>query len=528
MPSVPLCFELIKSLDKTEKIHFKRYLSYQSEKGEPTNYLKLFNELDKMPQYDAERLRRKFAKEKFMKHLPVSLNYLNSLLLSSLVNYHTKKQDYFLAEAMLGEIRVLFQKKLYRHCERQIKRARKFMEEREFLLHLYTLGAYEYNLVARQMQKDEISDLNRITKERRSLLKKLDEELVVFSLNNTINQYVREKQLNPNRDFTKETEVIENELEQLKPAFETGRTTFKLFYTLSVDRLFYLKDQPVESLRTAHQYLSIKLNLPKNLRYNDEADLSSLINHLSNANQLWFVDEIKYWLPHFDIIKKRASGLTHRSNLLKYHFTFQVLLLEGAFDSLKNLIGQLMKELDVLLNNNVAYFQFLMFENLAMYHFLNGNYHESLQWIDRIYKQKTTDNWIQQNVLKTRIIEMMAHFNLGNYQLISSLALSFERFIKKLTNGAYEFVEELNWTRKMKRIDNYNLPKQMKALMETLLLQNYFSIPINDCLVLIDVWTKAHQNNISLKFIWQKVVVDVLDEMKLNANMKELSFEPKW
>jgi len=81
MASTPACFELIHSLDKAEKIHFKRYLSYESDKGE-TVYLRLFNELDKMASYDEAKLERKFKGKKFMKHLPVSLNYLYGLLLN--------------------------------------------------------------------------------------------------------------------------------------------------------------------------------------------------------------------------------------------------------------------------------------------------------------------------------------------------------------------------------------------------------------------------------------------------------------
>jgi len=92
-PQAPLCFDLIKSLDRPEKIHFKRYLSHQSGKGEPAIYVKLFDELDKMKDYDAERLKRKFNGEKFINHLSASFKYLYDSLLISLVNYHTKKDD---------------------------------------------------------------------------------------------------------------------------------------------------------------------------------------------------------------------------------------------------------------------------------------------------------------------------------------------------------------------------------------------------------------------------------------------------
>jgi len=76
----------------------------------------------------------------------------------------------------------------------------------------------------------------------------------------------------------------------------------------------------------------------------------------------------------------------------------------------------------------------------------------------------------------------------------------------------------------MKRIENYFLPDRTKDLIETLLLENYFSIPVNERLVLVDVWSKAHFHKISIKNSWQKQAVAILTEIKSAAKMKVLCF----
>jgi len=524
MPKSPPCFDLIQSLDKAEKIYFKRYLSYQSGKGEPTVYLKLFDELDKMADYDVERLERKFKGQKFVKHLPVSLNYLNNLLLNSLVNFHSKKDDNLVADEMLGEIRILFQKRLYKQCARYIKRARKFMEEREYYRHLYTLGSYEYNLAASRMQRGELTELKRINSERKACLRRLDDEISIFNLNDQLTHYAREKQLNPSRNFAAEMADIAQQLAVLKGGFEDGTTTFRLFFMLTTERLYYVNNQPIESLRAAHHYVKIRRNLSETLRYSHSTDLTAISNHLTKAIEMWFVDEAEYWLPELEVIRTQAQDLQHRADLFMWYFRFQVLLRRGHFEELANLVTESIGELEILLKNNVAYYRVWMFENLALYYFLVGNFRESLTWIDRIFEQKDTDEWIRQRIVNMRLIEIMAHFNLENYELVKSLCRSFERALKKLQSYDGEFTEELSWIKKIRKSEAYFLPRQMKDFAQTLLPEGYFSVPPNYRLLLMSVWAKAHHNKISLRESWVNHTGNILTEMRSVAGMEVLCF----
>jgi len=477
-----------------------------------------------MSNYDEAKLERKFEGEKFMKHLAVSLNYLYGLLLNSLMNFHAKKDDRLKAEQMLGEIRVLFKKRLFNQCTKQIKRARKFMEEREYDFYLYLLGSFEYNLTLLQMRKHELEQLRTINKGREEHLTRLQDELAVFDLHNQMARCMREKELNPNRIFLEEIDHLEQQLRDLRGRLDEGSTVFKLFYLNAEQRLYYLRNQPIKSLQSSYQRLKTRRNLPKTLQYSLDADLTTLKNHTVKSIELWFVDEAEYWLPEFDVIRAGKKNLQHRCDLLKRYLEFHILLRRGAFGELENFVPQLLADLDNLLANNVTYYHIWMYESLALYYFLQDDMQECLVWIDRVFEQKDVDDSVRQRLINMRFMEMMAHFNLENYQLVRSLCRSFERSLKQLQNTNNELIEELEWTKKLKRLGNYILPRQMKDFIETLLPEGYFSVPPNYRLVLMSVWAKAHHNKISLRESWVEHTKNILAEMKSVARMESLCF----
>ncbi len=78
-------FDLIKSLTKSEKRFFKLQSALQS--GDK-NYVRLFDLIDKMSEYDEENVKKTFKGEKFIKHLPSEKNHLYKLILKALRSYY--------------------------------------------------------------------------------------------------------------------------------------------------------------------------------------------------------------------------------------------------------------------------------------------------------------------------------------------------------------------------------------------------------------------------------------------------------
>jgi hypothetical protein len=76
-------FQLIKALSKSEKKFFTQYVNLY-EKGSSPIYLQVFNFLNEEPDYNEERLFKKFRDQTFRKNYPVTKHYLKQLIIKTL------------------------------------------------------------------------------------------------------------------------------------------------------------------------------------------------------------------------------------------------------------------------------------------------------------------------------------------------------------------------------------------------------------------------------------------------------------
>ncbi len=76
-------YQLIKSLTKSEKKFFTQYVNIY-EKGSSPVYLQVFNFLNEEPEYNEERLFKKFRDQAFKKNYPVTKHYLKQLIVKTM------------------------------------------------------------------------------------------------------------------------------------------------------------------------------------------------------------------------------------------------------------------------------------------------------------------------------------------------------------------------------------------------------------------------------------------------------------
>ncbi|MCE7934375.1 MAG: hypothetical protein DYG96_07255 [Chlorobi bacterium CHB2] len=102
-------FQLIKSLTKGEKRHFRLTASLQ--KGEK-NYLRLFDAIEQMEEYDERALKEQFQTERFVRQFNVAKGYLYNLILKSLRLCYASYNANAEAKSLLKSIAILFEKGL--------------------------------------------------------------------------------------------------------------------------------------------------------------------------------------------------------------------------------------------------------------------------------------------------------------------------------------------------------------------------------------------------------------------------------
>lgn len=113
-PSTDPVFQLVKSLTRSEKRHFRLFTKRQGA-NEGLKFLQLFDALDSLAQYEDEKIPELVPSLKKVQ-LPNLKANLYRQLLSSLRLYHSGQNPDIQLQEQLGYARVLYNKGLYQQC----------------------------------------------------------------------------------------------------------------------------------------------------------------------------------------------------------------------------------------------------------------------------------------------------------------------------------------------------------------------------------------------------------------------------
>ncbi|MGZ4061122.1 MAG: hypothetical protein ACXVPU_18975, partial [Bacteroidia bacterium] len=120
--------KLIKSLSQSEKRFFKIYASRHII-GDKNNYVSLFDAIAAQKNYDESSVKEKFKNERFTDRFAAVKNYLHQLILKSMRNFHAASTIDIELKEMLIDIDFLYQKGLYKQCQKLHKKAEKLAIE---------------------------------------------------------------------------------------------------------------------------------------------------------------------------------------------------------------------------------------------------------------------------------------------------------------------------------------------------------------------------------------------------------------
>jgi hypothetical protein len=148
-------FDLIHALTKSEKRFFKLQSSLQN--GEK-NYVRLFDAIEKMSQYDEQELKEIFKGEVFLKHLPSEKNHLFKLILKSLRSYHSENNASSLIKLELKNVEILFEKGLFDECRKSLKKSKKIAVEYEFYFYHFEIISWEKRLIEEEYENGEFEE----------------------------------------------------------------------------------------------------------------------------------------------------------------------------------------------------------------------------------------------------------------------------------------------------------------------------------------------------------------------------------
>lgn len=439
-------FQLIKSLDQSEKRYFKVFATMHIKGSDENKYVMLFDAIDKQTEYNEDEIRKHFKKEKFLNQLHVAKNYLYNNILKSLRLFHAEKSKLNELMDILRDVQILYDKSLFKQCRKLLDKAKKIAYTYEKHSHILAVLDWEKTLArtsayANSNEKDLLEFYDEINDN----LEKLGNINEYWKL--TMKSFLLRKKQGEIRDkneLKKFNEIINHPL--LKAEDKATSFQAKNFF-FNIKGLYYFTNKDYENL-LIHCKKLVDLLEANPLLMKDDNYIASLYNLLLVEIELKQYEDALNTIKKLRNIETNSPVMEARIFVTSYDTELNLYLRTGEFEKgiplvkeieegLKKLKEKINKESEVLFSFNISYLYFSL-----------GDYNNSLKWTNEIINDKELT--IREDIqCFARILNLLVHYELGNYDLIEYIMKSTRRYLSNKNKlNKFELIT-LNYIRKL-------------------------------------------------------------------------------
>ena len=465
-------FQLIHSLEKSEKRHFKLYIKRSSAK-EDLKIVKLFDALDKLPDYDEKMLLKKLPgiekpqlsnlKSHLYKEILASLRLLKS---ADSIDLQLNEQfDY---------AHILYKKGLFGQSLRILDRAKEIAKANQKFNFLIQVIALEKRIEALHITRGMQSRAERLAGESDEVINHID---MVARLSNLALQlyswYIKNGHARNERD-----EVgVKLFLKENLPPNASEQTGFyeKLYLYQSYTWYAFIRQDFLMYYRYTQKWVDIFDAQPLMIR----VETGHYIKGMHNLMNAHFV------LRNFrkfdeDLKKFELFGQTDR---VQDHDNFRIqtfIYITTAKINQHFMLGTFKEGLSLVPSINEKLEEYALFLDrhrilvlnykIATLYFGSGDYATCIDYLQKIIN----DNVELRNDLQcyARLLHLMAHYELKNYELMEYLTKSVYRFMSKMENLTVVEEEMFKFLRNSFHVSRHKLkPELEKFLAKTKALE---------------------------------------------------------
>jgi hypothetical protein len=426
MKSSDQLFQLIKSLSKGEKRNVKLFARLQD--GDK-KYLALFDAIDKQEEYDEAAVMREFEGEKFLKQFSVAKNYLYNFILKTLHIFSKDSHSELCTE--IHQAQILIKKGLYDQAHKIVRRARYTAERRERFQELLHLLQFEREILKRTNQVREFEAfIGEIGERERKVLAQQQNLLEFTHLQDQIQLVMRKSgAARTEGDLARMRTFDSNPLLNDPKSALSQRALIK-HYSLAAEYFYF-----VGNLGKALESTKQAVTAYESNEYVLEEENTSYIKRLANLAVLQHrtgnIEDMSRTL-----VKLKSVKATGRNEILlvfeKYYMFNLMYHIEYGTDPIVSepfaveLEDKILKYSEHLSKTT----EFELFFLLANFWVNAGKPSKGLSLINLVLNEPKTEVRIDIQCM-ARILNLVIHYELGNYELLDSLVQAATRFIYK-------------------------------------------------------------------------------------------------
>lgn len=421
-------FELIQSLSKSEKRYFK-VLSSKHVIGEENKYIQLFDFMDDMDDYDENMIMEHFKGEAFLNKFSITKSRLYDHILKSLEQFHSSHSVDAQIYNLLNCVDILQNKTLYKQAHKLLRSAEKLAVKNDRYSILMEISLKRKRLLEKQNYADikpkELEDFLHQDAER---LEKLKNYMHLWSTKSELFYIINKKNRTEN----------ESEIQSL-------REQIKQFDTLPDSSLFfdsmYLKNHInsaycfyIGDFECSLNYLTKNIDLfqesPNRIKQDPTNYVSVLVNTVFIAHKIGkkivfrdSLNELKNFSDRYKIELTEDIEIKMFSSTASLELS--IMINSGEFEKAAILIPEIESSLEKFDSKiNTVRKSFLYFQ-IAYAYFGNGQFKESLKWVNKILNSNTSDK--DELFGYANLFNLILHYELENSRLLPYTLKSVER-----------------------------------------------------------------------------------------------------
>ncbi len=498
-------FQLIKSLEKAEKRHFKLFAK-RSTSNEDLKIIELFDVLDKMTAYDEAVLLKKLSSIKKPQLSNIKVHLYKQLLASLRLLKSAESIDLQLTE-QLDYAHILYKKGLFSQSLKILDKAKETANNNHKVNIIIQIIALEKRIETLHITRDMQTRALQLSKEVNAANKKIE---ILSKLSNLAmllqSWFIQYGHTRNEIDEKNVKDYLQNHLP--KNAFAQNGFYERMYLNQSFSIYAYIRQDFVSYYKYAQKWVNVFEEEPLMVRVETSHYIKAM-HSLLNA--------------HF-VLRNFQKFDTVLSSFIEFSKTDRVLLHDNfrtqAFVSIysakinqHNMLGTFKEGIKLVpfvleqIKINELFideYRVMVFNyKIASLYFGNGDYDLCIDFLQKIIIQNSDERNDLQGY--ARILHLIAHYELGNFELMEYLTKSVYRFLAKkeyLTEIEKEMFKYLRnsffITRKELLVALNDLLFKIKKLEK-----NTFETRVFTYLDIIS-WIESKVNNKSLESILQE------------------------
>lgn len=466
--STDIVFQLIRSLQKSEKRNFKLYIKRNSS-NEDLKIIELFDAIDKLADYDETQLLKKLTSIKKQQLSNTKAHLYKQILASLRLLKSTESVDLQLHE-QLEYARILYNKGLYLQSLKILEKTKELaisFNQDSFLVQVISLEKKIETLhITRSMQNraeiltNEATEVN----ERRRMITGLS--------NLALKLYSWYVQNGHARDEEDEQHIKKYFWENLPPN-ANAQTGFygRLYLYQSYCWFAFIRQDFLMYYRYTQKWVDLFADQPHMVPVETSHYIKGMHNLMNAHYDLRNYQKLAITLKDFEKFAATDVANMHDNNRIQtfVYINSAKLNLQMSVGNFKEglmLIPSLEENLEeynlYLDRHRVLVFNY----KIATLHFGSGNYEKCVDYLRKIIN----DHVDLRSDLQcyARVLHLMAHYELGNTDIIDHLIKSVYRFMAKMKNLTVIEEEMFKFLRKSFHVPRQSLKPELEKFLNAI------------------------------------------------------------